>query len=151
MEARSTADLHHPNVVSILDEGNEQGIHYIVMELAEGMTLKRYIRRYGRLSVRETVDFSIQIASGIQAAHEHGIVHRDIKPQNIIVSDSGKIKVNRFWHRESGDGRYHCLQHHGFRALSVAGTGKGRLFRCQERHLLSRYHHVRDGDRKGSV
>ena len=95
-EARSTADLHHPNVVSILDEGNDQGIHYIVMELAEGMTLKRYIRRYGRLSVRETVDFAIQIASGIQAAHEHGIVHRDIKPQNIIVSDSGKIKVTDF-------------------------------------------------------
>lgn len=95
-EARSTADLHHPNVVSILDEGNDQGIHYIVMELAEGMTLKRYIRRYGRLSVRETVDFAIQIANGIQAAHEHGIVHRDIKPQNIIVSDSGKIKVTDF-------------------------------------------------------
>lgn len=95
-EARSTADLHHPNVVCILDEGNDQGIHYIVMELAEGMTLKRYIRRYGRLSVRETVDFSIQIASGIQAAHAHNIVHRDIKPQNIIVSDSGKIKVTDF-------------------------------------------------------
>lgn len=95
-EARSTADLHHPNVVSILEEGNDQGIHYIVMELAEGMTLKRYIRRYGRLSVRETVDFSIQIASGIQAAHAHNIVHRDIKPQNIIVSDSGKIKVTDF-------------------------------------------------------
>ena len=95
-EARSTADLNHPNIVSILDEGNDQGIHYIVMELAEGMTLKRYIRRYGRLSVRETVDFSIQIASGIQAAHEHNIVHRDIKPQNIIVSDSGKIKVTDF-------------------------------------------------------
>lgn len=95
-EARSTAGLDHPNVVRILDEGNDQGIHYIVMELAEGMTLKRYIRRYGRLSVRETVDFSIQIASGIQAAHEHNIVHRDIKPQNIIVSDSGKIKVTDF-------------------------------------------------------
>lgn len=95
-EARSTSDLHHPNVVGILDEGTDQGIHYIVMELAEGMTLKRYIRRYGRLSVRETVDFAIQIASGIQAAHEHHIVHRDIKPQNIIVSDSGKIKVTDF-------------------------------------------------------
>lgn len=95
-EARSTAGLHHPNIVAILDEGNDQGIHYIVMELAEGMTLKRYIRRYGRLSVRETVDFAIQIASGIQAAHAHNIVHRDIKPQNIIVSDSGKIKVTDF-------------------------------------------------------
>ncbi|MCD8020722.1 MAG: Stk1 family PASTA domain-containing Ser/Thr kinase [Clostridiales bacterium] len=95
-EARSTSGLHHPNVVSILDEGNDQGIHYIVMELAEGMTLKRYIRRYGRLSVRETVDFAIQIAEGIQAAHQHNIVHRDIKPQNIIVSDSGKLKVTDF-------------------------------------------------------
>ena len=95
-EARSTENLHHPNIVSILDGGNDHGIHYIVMELAEGMTLKQYIRRYGRLSVRETVDFAIQIAGGIQAAHEHGIVHRDIKPQNIIVSDSGKLKVTDF-------------------------------------------------------
>lgn len=95
-EARSTENLHHPNIVSILDGGNDHGTHYIVMELAEGMTLKQYIRRYGRLSVRETVDFAIQIAGGIQAAHEHGIVHRDIKPQNIIVSDSGKLKVTDF-------------------------------------------------------
>ncbi len=60
------------------------------------MTLKRYIRRYGRLSARETVDFAIQIASGLQAAHEHHIIHRDIKPQNILVSDSGTIKVTDF-------------------------------------------------------
>lgn len=95
-EARSTAGLHHPNLVNIYDAGNENGIYYIVMELAEGMTLKRYIRRYGRLSARETVDFAIQIAGAIQAAHEHNIVHRDIKPQNIIVSDSGFIKVTDF-------------------------------------------------------
>ena len=95
-EAQSTAGLNHPNIVNIYDAGYELGIHYIVMELAEGMTLKRYIRRYGRLSARETVDFSIQIASGIQAAHEHHIIHRDIKPQNILVSDSGKIKVTDF-------------------------------------------------------
>lgn len=95
-EAQSTAGLAHPNIVNIYDSGYEWGIHYIVMELAEGMTLKRYIRRYGRLSARETVDFSIQIASGIQAAHEHHIIHRDIKPQNILVSDSGKIKVTDF-------------------------------------------------------
>ena len=95
-EAQSTAGLNDPNIVDIYDAGYEWGIHYIVMELAEGMTLKRYIRRYGRLSARETVDFSIQIASGIQAAHEHHIIHRDIKPQNILVSDSGKIKVTDF-------------------------------------------------------
>lgn len=96
VEAQSTAGLIHPNIVNIYDAGNEEGIHYIVMELAEGMTLKRYIRRYGRLSARETVDFAIQIASGLQAAHEHHIIHRDIKPQNILVSDSGKIKVTDF-------------------------------------------------------
>lgn len=96
IEAQSTAGLIHPNIVNIYDAGNEVGIHYIVMELAEGMTLKRYIRRYGRLSARETVDFAIQIASGLQAAHEHHIIHRDIKPQNILVSDSGTIKVTDF-------------------------------------------------------
>ena len=96
VEAQSTAGLTHPNIVNIYDAGNEEGIHYIVMELAEGMTLKRYIRRYGRLSARETVDFAIQIASGLQAAHEHHIIHRDIKPQNILVSDSGTIKVTDF-------------------------------------------------------
>lgn len=95
-EAQATAALNHPNIVNVYDAGNENGIHYIVMELAEGMTLKRYIRRYGRLSARETVDFAIQIASGIQAAHAQNIVHRDIKPQNILVSDSGKIKVTDF-------------------------------------------------------
>lgn len=95
-EAQSTEGLNHPNIVKIYDAGKEQGIYYIVMELAEGMTLKHYIRRYGRLSTRETVDFSVQIASAIQAAHDHGIVHRDIKPQNILVSDSGKIKVTDF-------------------------------------------------------
>lgn len=96
VEAQSTAGLIHPNIVNIYDAGNEEGIHYIVMELAEGMTLKRYIRRYGRLSARETVDFAIQIASGLQAAHGHHIIHRDIKPQNILVSDSGTIKVTDF-------------------------------------------------------
>lgn len=96
VEAQSTAGLTHPNIVNIYDAGNEDGIHYIVMELAEGMTLKRYIRRYGRLSARETVDFAIQIASGLQEAHEHHIIHRDIKPQNILVSDSGTIKVTDF-------------------------------------------------------
>ena len=95
-EARSTEGLDHPNIVKIYDAGKDQGLYYIVMELAEGMTLKNYIRRYGRLSARETVDFSIQIAHAIQAAHDHGIIHRDIKPQNILVSDSGSIKVTDF-------------------------------------------------------
>ena len=95
-EAKATAGLDHPNIVRIYNAGHDQGYHYIVMELCEGTTLKRYIRRYGRLSVRETVDFSKQMARGIQAAHAIGLVHRDIKPQNILVSDSGKLKVADF-------------------------------------------------------
>ena len=95
-EAEATAMLTHPNIVSIYDSAFTDGFHYIVMELAEGMTLKRYIRRYGRLSARETVDISIQIARGLEAAHERKIVHRDIKPQNILVSDSGMVKITDF-------------------------------------------------------
>lgn len=95
-EAEATAMLTHPNIVSIYDSAFTDGFHYIVMELAEGMTLKRYIRRYGRLSARETVDISIQIARGLEAAHERKIVHRDIKPQNILVSDSGTVKITDF-------------------------------------------------------
>ncbi|MDO4977192.1 MAG: Stk1 family PASTA domain-containing Ser/Thr kinase [Eubacteriales bacterium] len=95
-EAQATAGFTHPNIVNIYGAGEEQGYHYIVMELCEGMTLKRYIRRYGRLSVRETVDYAKQITRGIQAAHKEGIVHRDIKPQNILVSESGTIKVADF-------------------------------------------------------
>ncbi|MBQ6393450.1 MAG: serine/threonine protein kinase, partial [Eubacterium sp.] len=95
-EAQATASISHPNIVNVYDAGEDQGWHYIVMELCEGTTLKRYIRRYGRLSVRETVDFSKKIARGIQAAHRKGIVHRDIKPQNILVSESGEVKVADF-------------------------------------------------------
>lgn len=95
-EAQSTADLQNPNIVNIYDARHSDYLHYIVMELAEGITLKRYIKRYGRLSTREAVDFSLQIANGLQAAHNQNIVHRDIKPQNILVSNSGKIKVADF-------------------------------------------------------
>ena len=95
-EAEATANISHPNIVAIYDAEYRDGVHYIVMELAEGMTLKQYIRRYGRLSARETVDIAIQIAQALKAAHKHGIIHRDIKPQNIIVSDSGKAMVTDF-------------------------------------------------------
>ena len=96
VEAQSTAGLTHPNIVNIYDAGNEEGIHYIVMELAEGNDIKTLYQTIWKLSARETVDFAIQIASGLQAAHEHHIIHRDIKPQNILVSDSGTIKVTDF-------------------------------------------------------
>ena len=95
-EAQAVARLSHPNIVNVYDVGIEDGINYIVMELAEGMTLKEYIRRKGYLSPKETVEISLQIASAISHAHKNHIIHRDIKPQNILVSEIGNVKVTDF-------------------------------------------------------
>ncbi|MBQ8951879.1 MAG: Stk1 family PASTA domain-containing Ser/Thr kinase [Eubacterium sp.] len=95
-EAQSSAGLTHPNIVSVYDVCEDDGRYFIVMELVEGITLKEYINLNGRLSMDQALNFSIQIASGLEAAHEHHVIHRDIKPQNIIVSKSGTIKVTDF-------------------------------------------------------
>lgn len=95
-EAQAVARLSHQNIVNIYDVWMEDGINYIVMELAEGITLKEYIRKKGYLSPKETVEISTQIASAISHAHKNHIIHRDIKPQNILVSDTGIIKVTDF-------------------------------------------------------
>ncbi|SCI86687.1 Serine/threonine-protein kinase PrkC [uncultured Eubacterium sp.] len=95
-EAQAVARLSHPNIVNIYDVGIEDGINYIVMELAEGITLKEYIRKKGYLTPKETVEISTQIASAVSHAHKNHIIHRDIKPQNILVSDTGIIKVTDF-------------------------------------------------------
>lgn len=96
VEAQSAAGLSHPNIVNIYDVGEDDGRYYIVMELVEGITLKNYIEKKGRLEVKEAVSITIQILQGIQAAHNHHIIHRDIKPQNIIISKEGKVKVTDF-------------------------------------------------------
>lgn len=96
IEAQSAAGLTHPNIVSVYDVGDENGIYYIVMELVEGITLKKYIEKKGKLGSREAVSIAIQVAQGIEAAHSHHIIHRDIKPQNIIISKEGKVKVTDF-------------------------------------------------------
>ncbi len=95
-EAQAAAGLMHPNIVNVYDVGEESGINYIVMELVEGITLKRYIEKKARLSVKEAVSIAIQISMGIDAAHNNNIIHRDIKPQNIIISKEGKVKVTDF-------------------------------------------------------
>lgn len=96
MEAQAAARLSHPNIVSVYDVIDEGSIHYIVMELIEGITLKSYIRKKGRLEVKESIGIAIQVAQGIAAAHEQHIIHRDIKPQNMIISRDGKVKVADF-------------------------------------------------------
>ena len=95
-EAQSVAGFTHPNVVNVYDVGDENGIYYIVMELIEGITLKKYIEKRGKLPFKEAVSIAIQVANGLDAAHKHHIVHRDIKPQNIIISKEGKVKVTDF-------------------------------------------------------
>ena len=95
-EAQSAAVLEHPNIVNIYDVGSENGIHYIVMEYVEGITLKTYIEKKGQLTYKEALSIAIQVGRGIQAAQAKNIVHRDIKPQNIIISTDGKVKVTDF-------------------------------------------------------
>ncbi len=96
MEAQAAAGLSHPNIVNVYDVVDEGNIHCIVMELIEGITLKSYILKKGKLEVKEAVGIAIQVAQGIAAAHEQKIIHRDIKPQNMIISRDGKVKVADF-------------------------------------------------------
>lgn len=96
VEAQSAAGLSHPNIVNVYDVGEDEGVYFIVMELVQGITLKNYIDMKGKLDIREALNISVQIASGLSAAHENRIIHRDIKPQNIIMSRDGKVKVTDF-------------------------------------------------------
>ena len=95
-EAQAVAAITHPNIVSVYDVGEEEGMHYIVMEFVDGITLKRYIDQKGKLRVKEAVGIALQIAAGLDAAHAHNIIHRDIKPQNILISRDGTAKVSDF-------------------------------------------------------
>jgi serine/threonine protein kinase len=95
-EARAVAQLNHPHVVGVIDAGEDNGTPYIVFEYVEGETLKDRIRRYGRLPVGEAVAYAIEIARALGAAHEHQIVHRDVKPQNVLIDEEGTAKVTDF-------------------------------------------------------
>lgn len=95
-EAQSVAGLSHPNIVNVYDVGEDDNLYYIVMELVEGITLKKFIEKKGKLELNEAIGIGIQIAQGIEEAHKNHIIHRDIKPQNIIISKEGKVKVTDF-------------------------------------------------------
>ncbi|HTW12291.1 MAG TPA: protein kinase, partial [Solirubrobacteraceae bacterium] len=95
-EARAVAQISHPNVVGVIDAGDDDGRPYIVFEYVEGETLKQRIRRLGRLPVPEAVAYAIEIARALGAAHARHIVHRDVKPQNVLIDDQGTAKVTDF-------------------------------------------------------
>lgn len=96
IEAQAVASLSHPNVVSIYDVGHQDDIHYIVMEYVDGMTLKDYLNKHGALNWNDAVKITIQICSAIEHAHKNNIVHRDIKPHNILLTKEGIAKVTDF-------------------------------------------------------
>ncbi len=95
-EAKSVSDLSHPNIVEVYDVGEEDGQHYIVMEYIDGRTLKQLINKRGGLTVAEVIDIMTQLTDGLSAAHDAYIIHRDIKPQNIMILDDGLIKITDF-------------------------------------------------------
>lgn len=95
-EAQAAAGLIHSNIVGVYDVGEDHDLQYIVMELVEGITLKHYIEKKLRLSVKESISIAIQMAQGLECAHKAGIIHRDVKPQNVIISKDGKVKVTDF-------------------------------------------------------
>ena len=95
-EAQAAAGLMNPNIVNVYDVGEDRGLYYMVMELVEGITLKEYIQKKGKLSTREVLSIAIQMCTGVEAAHKNNIIHRDIKPQNIMISTEGKVKVTDF-------------------------------------------------------
>ncbi len=95
-EAQSAAGLLHPSIVNVYDVGEDRGLYYIVMELVEGITLKEYIQKKGRLTYKEVISIAVQVCSAMEVAHGNNIIHRDIKPQNIMISKEGKVKVTDF-------------------------------------------------------
>lgn len=96
VEAQAAASLSHPNIINVFDVGSDNEIHYIVMEFVEGVTLQEYVKENGPLSSTETLEIAIKIAKALKVAHMNKIVHRDIKPQNIIISSTGDVKVTDF-------------------------------------------------------
>src|SRR6185437_8104602 len=89
-EARSVAQLQHPNIVTVIDRGEEDGRQYIVFEYIEGENLKEHVVRKGRLDLRDALEIAHEIARGLAFAHDHGLIHRDVKPQNVLLNGDGR-------------------------------------------------------------
>jgi eukaryotic-like serine/threonine-protein kinase len=118
-EARAVAQLSHPNIVTVIDRGEDEGRQYIVFEYVEGENLKELIVRAGRLPVQRAVELALAVADGLAFAHEHGLVHRDVKPQNVLLSSGGEVKVTDFGIARSLD-----VEHGVTQTGTVMGTGE---------------------------
>lgn len=139
-EAQAAASLSHPNVVGVYDVGQEDYTHYIVMEYIEGPTLKEYIQQYSPLTAEEIVSIASQICDALAHAHENQIVHRDVKPHNILLSYNGRAKVTDFGiaRRLYIFNDYTSGFSDGIRSLFFSGTGPRRSDRGEIGHLLPR-------------
>ncbi|WKB34891.1 protein kinase [Terrilactibacillus sp. S3-3] len=142
-EAESVASLSHPNIVNIYDIGEEDDCYFIVMEYVQGTTLKTFIRDYSPIPVEETVHIMKQILLAIAHAHERGIVHRDIKPHNILIDENENVKVTDFGIacRDECNHYLHKFDH-GIGSLFVARTGKRRQSNGKIGYLCARHRHV---------
>src|SRR4026209_583221 len=152
-EARAVAQLSHPHIVGVIDAGEEDGRPYIVFEYVEGETLKDRIRRMGRLPVDEAIAYGIEIARALGAAHARGIVHRDIKPQNVLIDEEGMAKVTDFGIARSLDGGGPTPDRPRPRPAGLRLPRAGPRARRQRpvRHLLARRRRVRDAHRRRPV
>ena len=118
-EARAVAKLSHPNIVTVIDRGDDGGRQYIVFEYVEGENLKELVLRSGRLPVRRALELALAVAGGLAFAHDHGLVHRDVKPQNVLLSREGEVKVTDF-----GIARSLHMEHGVTQTGTVLGTGE---------------------------
>ncbi len=118
-EARAVAKLSHPNIVTVIDRGDDGGRQYIVFEHVEGENLKELVVRSGRLPVRAALELALDVANGLAFAHDHGLVHRDVKPQNVLLSREGEVKVTDF-----GIARSLHMEHGVTQTGTVLGTGE---------------------------
>ena len=152
-EARAVAQLSHPNVVAVIDAGEDAGHPYIVFEYVEGETLKQRIDRLRRLPVDEAAAYAIEIGRGLAAAHARMLVHRDVKPQNVLIDSEGRAKVTDFGialslESDGPDEDRPRARHHRLR-LARAGDGPGR--RRALGHLLAGDPALRDAHRQRPV
>jgi eukaryotic-like serine/threonine-protein kinase len=116
-EARSVAQLSHPNIVTVIDRGQDDGQQYIVFEYVDGESLKELVDRTGPLPCRRAIELALQIAEALAFAHQHGLVHRDVKPQNVLITPDGDAKVTDFGIARSMD-----VEHGVTQTGTVLGT-----------------------------